>query len=363
MSQTLFRLTRVLLGGLLAIGGSLGGMSEPLVASDSAATAKTLSPVPLILDTDMGNDVDDALALAMIHSLQSRGECQLLAVTLTKDHPLAASYIDAINTFYGRGDIPIGACRSGVTPDPGKFLPLAARKDGDARRYPHDLVDGNDAPDAVAILRKTLAEAADRSVVIVQVGFSTNLARLLDSPADEISPLPGDKLVEQKVRLVSVMAGSFAPIEGKTDFGEYNVVTDLPSAHALANGWPTPIVWSGYEIGLALPYPHGSILRDYRYVPHHPVAESYHLYSPPPHDRPTWDLTSVLYAVRPDQGYFRLSAPGRVSFSEKGVARFEEAEGGRDRYLILDTAQRPRVLEALTLLSSQPPSLANSKPK
>ncbi len=58
------------------------------------------------------------------------------------------------------------------------------------------------------------------------------------------------------------------------------------------------MVWSGFEIGLALPYPHVSIERDYAYVKHHPLAEAYYAYIPPPHDRPTWDLTSVLYAVR-----------------------------------------------------------------
>ena len=42
-------------------------------------------PVKLIFDTDIGNDCDDVLALGMIHSLQSRGECELLAVTITKD--------------------------------------------------------------------------------------------------------------------------------------------------------------------------------------------------------------------------------------------------------------------------------------
>ncbi|MFN9464696.1 MAG: nucleoside hydrolase, partial [Planctomycetota bacterium] len=74
-------------------------------------------PVKLIFDTDMGNDCDDALALAMIHALESRGECQLLAVTITKDHELAAPFVDCVNTFYGRGSIPIGVCRnSGKTP-------------------------------------------------------------------------------------------------------------------------------------------------------------------------------------------------------------------------------------------------------
>src|SRR5262245_40304943 len=77
-------------------------------------------PVKLIFDTDMGNDVDDALALAMIHALQSRGECELLAVTVSKSHPLAAAFVDCINRFYGRGDIPVGLVRGGVTPEIGK---------------------------------------------------------------------------------------------------------------------------------------------------------------------------------------------------------------------------------------------------
>ncbi len=74
--------------------------------------------IPLIFDTDIGNDCDDVLALGMIHALQDRQECELLAVTITKDHELAAPFVDAVNTFYGRGDIPIGVCRSGVTSEP-----------------------------------------------------------------------------------------------------------------------------------------------------------------------------------------------------------------------------------------------------
>lgn len=66
--------------------------------------------VKLIFDTDMGNDVDDAQALAMIHSLQSRGTLELLAVTSTKDHPLSAPFTDALNTFYGCPKIRIAAC-------------------------------------------------------------------------------------------------------------------------------------------------------------------------------------------------------------------------------------------------------------
>lgn len=213
---------------------------------------------------------------------------------------------------------------------------------------------GKDAPEAVSLLRKTLAAAKDGSVVIAQVGFSTNLARLLDSKADSVSPLNGVDLARKKVRLLSVMAGAFEPIRGKTHH-EYNVVKDIPSAQALAKRWPTPIVYSGFEIGLAIPYPAVSIERDYRYVKHHPLADSYYLYNPPPHNRPTWDLTSVLYGVRPKRSYFNLSQPGRVTVDGKGVTSFEPIKNGPHRYLIATPEQKVRVTEALVQLSSQPP--------
>ena len=317
-------------------------------------------PVPLIFDTDIGNDVDDALALGMIHSLQSRGECQLLAVTITKDHELAGAFTDAINTFYGRGDIPIGVCRSGVTPEEGKFNGLAAENTKGRPRFPHDLLSGKDAPDAVPVLRRVLAAARDGSVVIAQVGFSTNLANLLDSAPDTHSSLSGVQLVSRKVRLLSIMAGAFTQIVGDSghlyDHEEYNIIKDIPSAKKLAMNWPTPVVWSGFEIGENLLYPHQSILEDYAYVEHHPLAEAYHLYSPPPHDRPTWDLTAVLQAVRPSRGYFDLSVPGRVTVAENGLTTFEPTPGGRDRHLIIRENQKQRTIEALVQLSSQPPS-------
>lgn len=334
--------------------------SVSLILPHASFAAEPNKPIPLIFDTDIGNDCDDVLALAMIHALQSRGECKLLAVTITKDHELAAPFADSVNTFYGRGDIPIGVCRSGVTPEEGKFNGLASEADGGQLRYPHDLKSGKQAPSAVDVLRKALVDAEDASVIICQVGFSTNLADLIESPADDISPLTGMELVKQKVRLFSVMAAAFAKIpDRKTGepkpYREYNVFKDIPAARRLFSKWPTPIIWSGFEIGLNLTYPHESIERDYGYVAHHPVAEAYVRYIPPPHDRPTWDLTSVLVAVRPDHNYFDISPAGQVTVLEDGYTTFEAKEGGRDRYLILRDDQKARATEALTLLSSEPP--------
>ena len=173
-------------------------------------------PVKLIFDTDMGNDVDDAIALSMIHAMQRRGACDLLAVTITKDHPKAAAYVDAMNTFYGYPDVPIGVVRNGATPEEGKFNKVADTKTEDGKlAYPHDLTSGEDAPEAVGLLRRILAAQPDGSVTLAQVGFFTNFARLLDSKPDDHSPLGGKALIEKKVKFLSIMAGS-RPFVGTT---------------------------------------------------------------------------------------------------------------------------------------------------
>lgn len=307
-----------------------------------AATLFAADPVPLIFDTDMGNDVDDALALAMIHSLESRGEAKLLAVTLTKDNRHAAPYIDVVNTFYKRPNVPIGMVRNGKTPEDAAMIrvPVERKKQDGSFVYPRRLADSSAAPDALDVLRKALTGAADNSVVIAQVGFSTNLARLLATDAP---------LIRRKVKLLSVMFGHF-PI-GRP---EYNVKTDIPAAQKLVNEWPTPMVFSGFEIGQALLFPATSIEREFAWSPDNPVVDAYRAYQKMPYDRPTWDLTSVLYGVRPDAKYFNLSAPGKVTVDEKGQTQFAESAEGRHRYLILDAAQKPRTLEALILLSTQP---------
>lgn len=53
-------------------------------------------PVPVLVDTDITGDVDDVLALAMLHALADRGACDLRAVTISKEHPQAAPFVDAV---------------------------------------------------------------------------------------------------------------------------------------------------------------------------------------------------------------------------------------------------------------------------
>lgn len=322
-----------------------------LILLHSSFVISHAEPVRLIFDTDMGNDVDDVMALIAIHTLQTRGACDLLAVTLTKDHPQAAAFTDAVNTFYGRPDIPIGVVRDGGAKEPGRFNLLAEEKNADgSQRYPHDLASGADAPEAVSLIMKTLAEQPDHSVVIAQVGFFTNLGRLLDAPG-------GRELVAKKVKLLSVMGGAFQTVNFETRYLEYNVRIDVPTAEKVAKKWPTPIVWSGVEIGRAATFPHEVIEHDLDYLQHHPLKEAYTRYLPMPHDRPTWDPTSVLYAVLPERGYFDLSPPGTVTIEPNGATEFHKSKSGAGphRFLTMTPEQVARVREAIVQLCVEPP--------
>jgi inosine-uridine nucleoside N-ribohydrolase len=306
---------------------------------------KAAEPVRLILDTDIGNDVDDALALAMIHALENRADVQLLAVTITKDNRYAAPFVDLVNTFYGRPDIPIGVVRDGKTKDDSAMLKIPAEERDAAGKpmYPHPLQDGSEAPDAVQLLTSILSNQPDQSVTIAQIGFSTNLARLLGSPG-------GTELVKRKVKVLCLMAGNFEKPEP-----EFNVYTDPESAKVLFAKWPTPMIFSGFEIGLQVPFPYEAIASDFNYVAHHPIPEAYRLYVKKPEDHPNWDTTAVLEAILPDRGYFNLSQPGRVALGPKNTSVFTPDPGGNCRYLIVKSDQLARVRQLVVDLVSEPP--------
>jgi len=309
-----------------------------------AAAVLGAEPVRLIFDTDMGNDIDDALALAMIHAFESRGEAKLLAVTVTKDNRYAGAYCDIVNHFYGRPQIPVGVVRKGVTPKDSNMIRIPVERKRPSGGYVYARTfDHQKAPEAAELIRKTLEGQPDHSVTIVQVGFSTNLACLLGEPG-------GRDLAARKVRQLVTMAGEFPA--GKP---EYNVREDLPSAMKVFHEWPTPIVTSGFEIGRVIKFPAVSIERDFGYVADHPIAEAYRHYMKMPYDRETWDLTAVLYAVRPDRGYFGLSGPGRIRVDRQGRTSLEADPAGTHRYLTVDESQKVKTLEALVQLASQPP--------
>ena len=163
-------------------------------------------PVGIIFDTDMESDVDDVAALAMLHGFANRGEAKILGTVSSSLNPWSAPVIDVINTYFGRPDIPIGNVKTKGVYRNSKY----ARQISES--YPQDTGFGENTPDANRVYREILSRQPDSSVVIVTVGYMTNLSKLLETDPDEISPLSGSELAGRKVKHLVIMGGRY-PLE------------------------------------------------------------------------------------------------------------------------------------------------------
>mgnify|MGYP000526369706 CR=1 FL=1 len=200
-------------------------------------------PVNLILDTDIGPDYDDVGAMALMHALADNGEAKILATVACNTDARVVPCIEVINGWYGRKDIPVGAPKGYSAP---RLTTSMLRTD-----WPGYLVSHFDhatdstacAPSAVETYRRVLSRQPDGSVTICTLGFFSNLKALLASAPDRWSKLSGKDLVAKKVKLLVSMAGAFP------NGYEFNVYWDADAARTVADEWPTPIIFSGWEIG------------------------------------------------------------------------------------------------------------------
>lgn len=310
--------------------------------------------IRVILETDIGNDIDDALAMDMMHKYIDSGEIDVLAIMINKNGEASTEFTDIFDTWYGHPDIPLGIIRNGADceTDAVNYAQAVCGMKNEAGEplFSRSLDSWTDLPDAYLLYRKILAGQPDSSVVIVSVGFSTNLARLMETPADEYSPMTGMELVASKVKLLVTMAGCF----NNPELYEYNVVKDIPSAKKVFEEWPGTIVTSPFEVGIGILYPGSSIENDFGWTSSHPLVEAYKSYLPMPYDRPSWDLTALLYAAgREDM--FSVSPAGNISVSDKGATFFEEDRNGKRHYLMTDEAMDKAIRDYFVDLITQIP--------
>lgn len=323
-------------------------------SKDAAKTTEENTPLSIIFDTDMGNDVDDALALDMLYKYMEEGHINLLAIPTTKKSEYCPGYIDIMNTWYGH-NIPIGVVENGTDKDNSShFIQTACelKTDNGKPAFERTVTNYADFLKSVSLYRKVLSGQPDSSVVIVSVGFSTNLAQLLDSQADEYSPLSGKDLVKKKVKYVSAMMGQMQD----TAFKEFNVYCDIPSAQKFVNEWPTPIVASPYEVGDAILFPAKCIENDFKWKTPNPLVVGYENYMEMPYDRQTWDMTSVLYVVENDKNFFGNSGPGTISIDDTGATTFSPNANGKHSYLTVNEEQAQTIKDYFIRFITQKPA-------
>lgn len=290
------------------------------------------APLKVIFETDMGNDIDDALALAMLYRYQQQGKVEILALSNNKQSINSVRYLDIMNHWYRYKKIPIGTVKDGKAgeDESGSFAQkIATLRAGEKPVFNSSIESYGKVQESVTLYRQILSAQPDSSVVIISVGFFTNLAKLLGSAPDKYSVLDGAKLVAKKVRFLSVMAGNFS--EPKAT--EFNVKTDIAAAQKVYTQWPGIIYSSPFDVGNSILFPASYIERNLGYNTPQPVVEGYKLYLPMPYDRPTWDPTAALFAVEPNNDYFRLTPPGTITVDGDGYTVFSQQAGGRHYYL------------------------------
>ena len=302
------------------------------------------APPNIIFDTDMGGDCDDVGALFLLHGAVERGEIKLLATMGCISSEAIAPAIDAINTWFGRPETPVGTLKDlGFHADPGYPAELV-------RRYPHKFATGKEYPDAVVLYRQILAKQPDGSVTVVAVGMLRNIANLLKSGPDAASPLDGRALVAKKVKRLDIMGGKYPPSPSRNDKdGEYNFIEDAPSTALVCSTWPTPILFNG-EGGSTC----SGRRVTYEMPEHNPLSMAYRCYPGVGYagDRLSWDPVSCLVTVRGATPWYKIVSGGvNVADAKTGINRWQDKPAdGVERghsYLVAVNNTKPACENAL----------------
>lgn len=301
-----------------------------------------MTDAKVILDTDIGPDCDDAGAVAVLNALADLGEVEILGMTCCTSSQWGAPCIQAINTYYGRSDVPVGTRKKPglLEEDRWSFYNKYV-----AQHFPNNLRRGANAPDAVRLMRHILAR--NRKITIVGIGPLANLADLLGSLPDDISPKPGRELIAGSVDTLVQMGGGFP--EGE----KFNFQTHPSAAREVVNKWPTPILFSGKEVGGRISAGE-QLLRTPRT---NPVRMAYKLHTQGWMKGFGFDHTAVLYAVRGLSDYWNLSDFGRCFVDEKGKNTWASSWYERHRYLIARKAPE-EMAQIIEKLMAQYPKLA-----
>ena len=294
----------------------------------------------------MGPDYDDVGAITLLHTFADEGKANILATIASTKYENVAAVFSVFNTYFNRPNIPIAVPK-------GEALDLRDWQhwtDSIVANYPHAINSNKDVPDAVALYRRILSIQPDKSVTIITVGFLTNLKNLMQSKPDMFSSLTGEQLVKQKVKQLISMAGKFP--EGS----EFNINQDFPSSKYVYQNWPTPVLFSGFEIGekikCGLPLIHNDAITN------SPVKDVFRISIPQAAEdsagRKSWDETAVLVGVLGYEKWFDVKK-GKIVISDKdGSNTWINDDNGTQAYLIEKTS--PEVVQKLIneLIQHQP---------
>jgi purine nucleosidase len=174
--------------------------------------------IPLLLDTDIGSDIDDAICLAY---LLAHPRCDLRGVTTVSGMPrVRAALADAVCRAAGRTDVAIhaGTEHAILGPTPQPEVPQAVVLD----RYDHRDADEFAPSTAVTFLRDAIASAPGE-ITLLSIGPMTNVALLLVT-YPEVVPL---------LRSLMIMGGAYSMLPFAGGAQEWNVFCDPAAARVV----------------------------------------------------------------------------------------------------------------------------------
>jgi purine nucleosidase len=239
-------------------------------------------PEKVIIDTDIGDDVDDAFALAL--AVKSP-ELQVLGVTTGfGDTEARARIVDRFLGEVGRADIPVLAGKATATKNP-----MSQRVYGESGRFAKSS-HGNAADFILEQIRKYPGE-----ITLIAIGPLMNVGAAIDK----------DAATFRKLKRVVLMGGSVR--RGYGDLGytatvapmpEWNILNDIPSAQKLfAAGVPIYVMPLDStqlkldEVKRAWLFSQGTAVTDQ-------LAVLYHLWG---QQTPTlFDPMTLVYALKPE---------------------------------------------------------------
>ena len=309
----------------------------PALAVQAATAGATNQPV-VVFDTDMGSDVDDAGALALLHRLADLGEVKLAGVIFSSGrNRFGVGVCDAINTWYGRGDLPLGQYQRDDVGDPQNSY---SRQIATATNvYHHDVVDR--APDLVAVYKDLLRSARDGSVTILTVGHPHGLVWLMRDAE-------GAGLVSNKVSRWVAMGGTPEKPGRDWNLGENGVGAYMDE---LLSAWPAEAYFS--PVG-------ETVITGNRKLPgtpaNNPVREAYRLWNNAfEKGRSSWDQVAVLYVARPQR--FEVQR-GRMRHTSGPNVVWEGKAGDAKHFRAQPKIPESALAGMIEDLMAQPPNTA-----
>jgi purine nucleosidase len=197
--------------------GQLFSTAEGNLTAPASPPAK--APEKIIIDTDIGTDIDDAFAVAL--ALRSQ-ELKVLGITTASgDTEARARILDRMLGEVGQQDIPVAVGAPTTLPYGATVDQHRYGESGHFARPTH--------PAAVAFLRDQI-ERHPGEITLVAIGPLTNVGGLIDQHPD----------VFRKLKRIVIMGGWIEPL--KPDYGnatpagpspEYNIMGDIPGAQKL----------------------------------------------------------------------------------------------------------------------------------